>query len=143
MWGKWGIVCRLKGGPHLPHLLSAASNPLPHPSTLPPHLQEGVNGRIVHLSNALCSYGNSFQYTEMFSTGRGWFGWAGAIATTASLALVGAVMLPPLSWVAQYVLPKPGQGPSEQVRGDGGERGGRQGMGKGRGCPLLPRSPLP
>lgn len=96
-------------------------NPLPHPPTLPSHLQEGVNGRIVHLSNALCSYGNSFQYTEMFSTGRGWFGWAGAIATTASLALVGAAVLPPLSWVAQYVLPKPGQGPSEQVRGGEGE----------------------
>ncbi|GAX74961.1 hypothetical protein CEUSTIGMA_g2407.t1 [Chlamydomonas eustigma] len=87
-----------------------------------PFIMEGVNGRIVHLSDALVTghYGTDFKYLEVSKTGVGWMGWitagiVGALTATISTSMV----LSPFRALAKMVLPAPGQGPSVEVQKSG------------------------
>ena len=78
---------------------------------------------MVHRSNALqgYSYSKEFQYDEAMMTGAGLKGRLTAMGLASGMAgfLVGAA-LPPTRWVLEkFVVPKPGEGPSEtsQQRG--------------------------
>ncbi|GAX74962.1 hypothetical protein CEUSTIGMA_g2408.t1 [Chlamydomonas eustigma] len=80
-----------------------------------PFVMEGVNGRIVHLSNALVKdhYGTDFKYLEVSRTGSGMPGLLGAVALGSAMTAVGLSMaLPPVASLAKTVLPAPGQGPT-------------------------------
>lgn len=92
-------------------------------SWLAPFVMAGINTRVVHRSNALQSYayGKNFKYDEAMMTGPGLKGRLTSMALAAGMAgfLVSAA-LPPTRWVLEkYVVPKPGEGPSEssQQRG--------------------------
>lgn len=93
-------------------------------SWLAPFVMAGINTRVVHRSNALKSqaYGAEFRYDEAMMTGPGLKG--RAIATGAALGLggfVAAAALPPTRWLLEnYVVPKPGEGPTPEQQ----ERGG-------------------
>jgi len=88
-----------------------------------PFLMGAINTRIVHRTNALAgdAYGASFRYDEAMITGRGVTGGLAAGALTAGMggfALAGA--LPPSRWALQrFVLPAPGEGPSERAQANG------------------------
>jgi short subunit dehydrogenase-like uncharacterized protein len=84
-----------------------------------PFVMAAINERIVHRSNALLNnqYGNDFLYDEAM-TAKGRFQ-----AWTVTLGL-GAFMLaaniPPLrKFLAKYILPKPGEGPSREQQLNG------------------------
>ncbi|MCR2747658.1 saccharopine dehydrogenase family protein [Limnobacter parvus] len=90
---------------------------------LAPFVMAGINTRIVHRSNALMgyNYGKDFKYDEAMMTGSGLKGRLTAIGLASGMAgfLIGAA-LPPTRWILEkYVVPKPGEGPSEnsQKRG--------------------------
>ena len=90
---------------------------------LAPFVMAGINTRVVHRSNALQGYGYSkeFKYDEAMMTGAGFKGRLTAMGLASGMAgfLVGAA-LPPTRWVLEkFVVPKPGEGPSEtsQQRG--------------------------
>lgn len=92
-------------------------------SWLAPFVMAGINTRVVHRSNALQGYGYSkeFKYDEAMMTGAGFKGRLTAMGLASGMAgfLVGAA-LPPTRWVLEkFVVPKPGEGPSEtsQQRG--------------------------
>ena len=77
------------------------------------------NTRIVRRSNALqgWAYGRGFRYREAMAFGRGPLGPALAAGTALGVAGMGFGMaLPPTRAVLDRVLPKPGEGPSEQTR---------------------------
>jgi short subunit dehydrogenase-like uncharacterized protein len=86
---------------------------------LAPFVMAPYNTRIVRRSNALrdWAYGRRFRYREAMRVG----GWPLlAQATKAGLGgLVLAMALPPTRFVADRLLPKPGQGPSERTRRTG------------------------
>ena len=88
---------------------------------LGPFVMAGVNTRIVHRSNALSgyAYGVDFLYDESMRMGRGLKGGLAATALTGGLgAFMAGAVLPPSRWLMEnYILPKPGEGPSpEQQR---------------------------
>lgn len=92
-------------------------------SWLAPFVMAGINTRVVHRSNAMQGYGYSkeFKYDEAMMTGAGFKGRLTAMGLASGMAgfLVGAA-LPPTRWVLEkFVVPKPGEGPSEtsQQRG--------------------------
>lgn len=92
-------------------------------SWLAPFVMAGINTRVVHRSNALqdYGYGKDFKYDEAMMTGSGLKGRLTAMGLASGMAafLVGAA-LPPTRWALEkYVVPKPGEGPSEnsQQRG--------------------------
>lgn len=92
-------------------------------SWLAPFVMAGINTRVVHRSNALqeYGYGKEFKYDEAMMTGSGFKGRLTAMGLASGMAgfLVGAA-LPPTRWVLEkFVVPKPGEGPSEtsQQRG--------------------------
>lgn len=92
-------------------------------SWLAPFVMAGINTRVVHRSNALqgYGYGKEFKYDEAMMTGSGLKGRLTAMGLASGMAgfLVGAA-LPPTRWVLEkFVVPKPGEGPSEtsQQRG--------------------------
>lgn len=93
-------------------------------SWLAPFVMAGINTRVVHRSNALKSqaYGAEFRYDEAMMTGPGLKG--RAIATGASLGMggfVAAAALPPSRWLLEnYVVPKPGEGPTPEQQESGG-----------------------
>jgi len=61
-------------------------------------------------------YGPSFKYDEFLETPSTFR----AVLLTIGMVLgVGSIMLPPLRWILQKLLPSPGQGPSEEVLGNG------------------------
>jgi short subunit dehydrogenase-like uncharacterized protein len=92
-------------------------------SWLAPFVMAGINTRVVHRSNALqdYSYGKDFKYDEAMMTGNGFKGRLTAMGLAGGMAgfLIGAA-LPPTRWALEkFVVPKPGEGPSEssQQRG--------------------------
>ena len=92
-------------------------------SWLAPFIMAGINTRVVHRSNALLghAYGKDFTYDEATMTGPGFAGRARAVAMASGMAgfMVG-VALPPTRWVIEnYVLPKPGEGPSPEAQANG------------------------
>lgn len=85
-----------------------------------PFIMAAINTRVVHRSNALSGngYGTSFRYEEAVLTrGKGI-----ARATSWGMnALMLGLAVPPVRWLLEtVVLPKPGEGPSEQAQREGG-----------------------
>jgi len=89
-----------------------------------PFVMAGINTRIVHRSNALShnSYGAEFTYEEAVATGQGAKGKRMARATSWGVnALMIGLAVPPIRWLLQsFVLPKPGEGPTEKAQLEGG-----------------------
>ena len=88
---------------------------------LAPFFMAAVNTRVVRRSNALLgyAYGREFRYDEAVDVGRGLAGMARAAATSAGMALSGAVAFAPVRKLAQRFLPAPGEGPSREERESG------------------------
>jgi short subunit dehydrogenase-like uncharacterized protein len=87
-----------------------------------PFVMGSVNTRVVRRSNALLghAYGRELRYREVVRTGRGIKGRAAATAMTAGLgAAVAGFAFPVSRFVLDRVLPKPGEGPSEEARRNG------------------------
>ena len=87
-----------------------------------PFVMASFNTRIVRRSNALTgwSYGRRFRYREVMGVGRSPAAplLAGAVAAGIGGLLAG-MALPPTRFVLDRLLPKPGEGPSEQARENG------------------------
>jgi short subunit dehydrogenase-like uncharacterized protein len=88
-----------------------------------PFIMAGINTRVVHRSNALSnnSYGVAFTYEEAVVTGQGGSGKRKAKAAHWGVnALMIGLAVPPIRWLLEtFVLPKPGQGPSEKAQLEG------------------------
>lgn len=88
-----------------------------------PFIMAAINTRIVHRTNALLgkAYGERFQYSEAMLTGKGSKGRRMAKVMTLGLGafIVGAALKPSRWLLENYVLPKPGQGPSEKEQETG------------------------
>ena len=88
-----------------------------------PFVMAGVNTRVVRRSHALAGYpyGTDFRYREAVLTGTGVGGWfKGNLLTLGLGALVVGVSLSPTrSLLKQFVLPKPGEGPSRELQQSG------------------------
>ncbi len=86
-----------------------------------PFVMAAINTRVVRRSNALMdnAYGTDFRYDEAMLAPKG----AGALkAKLSAAAMTGgtaALAIPPLRAVAKRFLPKPGEGPSQEVRENG------------------------
>ncbi|MFC4555920.1 saccharopine dehydrogenase family protein [Georgenia faecalis] len=77
------------------------------------------NAQVVHRSNSLqgWAYGRTFRYREVVDCGRGKRGERRARALAAGTeAGILALALPPTRWVADRLLPSPGEGPDAQTR---------------------------
>jgi short subunit dehydrogenase-like uncharacterized protein len=89
-----------------------------------PFVMAGINTRIVHRSNALShnSYGAEFTYEEAVASGQGAKGKRMARATSWGVnALMIGLSVPPIRWLLEsFVLPKPGEGPTEKAQLEGG-----------------------
>ncbi len=81
-----------------------------------PFVMAAINTRVVFRSNALLDarYGTAFQYDEAMLTGKGLKGRFAATTVSATMgAFIAGTVLKPSRWVLEnYVLPKPGEGPS-------------------------------
>lgn len=92
-------------------------------SWIAPFIMAAINSRVVHRSNALSnnSYGAGFLYEEAIVTGTGGAGKRAARAVSWGMTgMVLGLVVPPTRWLLEnHVLPKPGQGPSEQQQLDG------------------------
>jgi short subunit dehydrogenase-like uncharacterized protein len=88
-----------------------------------PFIMAAINTRIVHRSNALsgAAYGDAFLYEEAVVTGKGGRGKRMARATKWGMGgFMVALVVPPVRWALEkFVLPKPGEGPSEAEQLDG------------------------
>lgn len=92
-------------------------------SWVAPFVMAAINTRVIHRSNALLaySYGKDFKYDEAMMTGQGLRGRLTAMGVATGLAgfLVGSA-LPPSRWLLErFVVPKPGEGPSEESQNKG------------------------
>lgn len=92
-------------------------------SWIAPFIMAAINSRVVHRSNALSnnSYGAGFLYEEAMVTGTGGAGKRAARAVSWGMTgMVLGLVVPPTRWLLEnHVLPKPGEGPSEQQQLDG------------------------
>lgn len=91
--------------------------------TLAPFFMSSYNTRVVRRSNYLLdgAYGDGFRYQETMSVG-GVPGLSAALAgvvTVGTGAFLGAMSFAPTRKVLDFVLPKPGSGPSEKTRETG------------------------
>ncbi len=87
-----------------------------------PFVMASFNTRMVRRSNALTgwSYGRDFRYREVSDTGAGLVGAASAAGLAMGLAAVaGGMSLAPTRAVLARVLPRPGEGPSEEAMAAG------------------------
>ncbi len=88
-----------------------------------PFVMAGINTRIVRRSNALSryAYGRDFRYGETLLTGRGSGGCLRAMLISAGLAaaLTGVAFRPTRALLNRFVLPQPGEGPSQAQRAAG------------------------
>ncbi len=88
-----------------------------------PFIMAAINSRVVHRSNALSgnSYGTGFRYEEAIATSNDRSGRRAARAISWGMnALMVAMAIPPIRWLlANTVLPKPGEGPSEKQQLEG------------------------
>lgn len=92
-------------------------------SWIAPFVMAAINTRVVHRSNALTgnSYGTDFMYEEAMVTGKDGRGKRVARATAwgMNLFMIG-LAVPPVRWLLEnYILPKPGEGPSEKDQLEG------------------------
>jgi short subunit dehydrogenase-like uncharacterized protein len=82
-----------------------------------------INTRVVHRSNAVMdyAYGRDFKYDEAMMTGSGIIGAPAAAAVAGAMGAFGlaAAFSPTRSFLNNYVLPKPGTGPTEAQRESG------------------------
>lgn len=92
-------------------------------SWLAPFIMAGINTRVVHRSNGLQSwaYGRDFTYDEAMMTGDGLKGRALATGMTAGLGgfFVAAAIPPSRMLLERFVVPKPGEGPSQRDQDKG------------------------
>lgn len=88
-----------------------------------PFVMAAINTRVVHRSNALsgAAYGDDFLYEEAVVTGKGGRGKRMARATKWGMGgFMVALVVPPVRWALEkFVLPKPGEGPSEKEQLEG------------------------
>lgn len=87
-----------------------------------PFVMAAYNTRVVRRSNALLdfAYGRSLRYGESMGLGTGPVGAVAAVGVTAGLAgMLAGFSTAPTRAVLDRVLPKPGEGPSEQARAAG------------------------
>ncbi len=89
-----------------------------------PFVMAAINTRIVHRSNALTDsgYGKKFHYDEALLTGPGLKGRLSALGIAGGMGgFMAAAAIPPTRWVLQkFILPKAGEGPSEEAQILGG-----------------------
>ena len=88
-----------------------------------PFVMAPINTRVVRRSNALLNYqyGRDFRYEEAIALGRGPVGWTMAQGLSHGLAwfMAAAAARPTRRVLDQWVLPRPGQGPSRRQREQG------------------------
>jgi len=88
-----------------------------------PFIMAGINTRVVHRSNALSgnAYGDNFRYDESMLMGKGVKGRLGAMGFVLGLGafMVGAAVKPTRWLMENYMLPKPGEGPSREAQEKG------------------------
>jgi len=88
-----------------------------------PFVMAAINTKNVHRTNALAGYpyGRDFSYSEMMFTGPGENGRkrANAVASQARLQRALFNFAPTRALIAQFALPKPGQGPNKEQRESG------------------------
>ncbi len=88
-----------------------------------PFFMASINTRIVHRSNALSNnaYGDDFIYSEGMMTGPGFKGKLRARSIYWGLGafFAGASIGPIRAFLARFVLPKPGEGPSKEAQQQG------------------------
>lgn len=88
-----------------------------------PFVMAAINTRVVHRSNALsgAAYGTDFLYEEAVVTGKGGRGKRMARAMKWGMGgFMAALVVPPIRWgLEKFVLPKPGEGPSEKEQLEG------------------------
>jgi short subunit dehydrogenase-like uncharacterized protein len=89
-----------------------------------PFVMAAINTRIVHRSNALADpgYGKAFQYDEALLTGSGLKGRMAALGIAGGMGgFMAAAVIPPTRWALEkFILPKAGEGPSEEAQLRGG-----------------------
>ncbi len=89
-----------------------------------PFVMAAINTRVVHRSNALSdsSYGKAFHYDEALLTGSGLKGRLSALGIAGGMGgFMTAAAIPPTRWALEkFVLPKAGEGPSEEAQILGG-----------------------
>lgn len=88
-----------------------------------PFIMAAINTKIVHRSNALqgYAYAPDFKYDEAMFTGKGRKGRIKSYAVTAGIAalMVGAGFDKSRSLLEKYILPKPGEGPTQKQQDTG------------------------
>ncbi|MEX1363604.1 MAG: saccharopine dehydrogenase NADP-binding domain-containing protein [Nannocystaceae bacterium] len=88
-----------------------------------PFVMAAINTRVVRRSNALqgYAYGEDFSYQEFMTFRRGVKGrlMAGAVAQGMNAMMIGVALEPTRALLQRFVLPAPGEGPSEQEREEG------------------------
>ncbi len=105
------------------HFVAGPSYDKHHKAWTAPFVMAAINERIVHKSNACtgASYGDNFQYHEAMLMGDGFAGRMRAWSFSMGLGLFMLGVSIPFTrkLLSQFVLPKPGEGPSpeEQLNG--------------------------
>ncbi|MDH6678819.1 short subunit dehydrogenase-like uncharacterized protein [Rhodococcus sp. LBL1] len=87
-----------------------------------PFFMGPYNTRVVRRSNALTgyAYGKRFRYREVMNVGSSFASPVIAAGVAAGMGgLVAGLLFPPTRWLLDRVLPKPGQGPSENTQRKG------------------------
>lgn len=88
-----------------------------------PFIMAGINTRVVHRSNALSgnAYSDNFRYDESMLMGKGFKGRLSATGFVLGLgAFLAGAAIKPTRWVMEnYLLPKPGEGPSPEAQEKG------------------------
>lgn len=86
-----------------------------------PFVMATVNTRVVHRSNALNNGSESFRYDEAVMTGKGLKGRLAALGMSAGIGglMIGGALAPTRWALEKFVLPKPGEGPSEEEQRSG------------------------
>lgn len=109
------------GSDHPPALIPVQTDPV-FQAWVAPFVMAGINTPIVLRSHALQNgdYGEGFQYDEGILTGSGTAGWLAAQGVKWALdAMALAVAITPTRWLLTQVLPKPGEGPTEEEQTQG------------------------
>ena len=92
-------------------------------SWIAPFVMAGINTRVVHRTNALLdyAYGRDFRYDEAMMMGEGLPGRLTSYALAGGLGgfVAAAAFRPTRNFMSRFLLPKPGEGPSERDRENG------------------------
>jgi short subunit dehydrogenase-like uncharacterized protein len=106
---------------HPPALIPVQIDPV-FQEWIAPFVMAGINTPMVLRSNALQdgAYGEGFQYDEGILTGSGTGGWLAAQGVKWALdAMAITAAIAPSRWLLTQVLPKPGEGPTEEAQNEG------------------------